>query len=102
VARVHDRLAREAVEERPNGREERLPVAARQVDATDRPGEQQVAGEEMAGGMERDVAGAVPGNVDDRELDARDGHLVAPADDVLGVVRSDAKAAAGLACLQRL
>ena len=56
----------------------------------------------MPVGMERDVAGAVPGHVDDREGDSRDDDFVLAADGVLGVVRRDAKPAARLARLQRL
>ena len=56
----------------------------------------------MTVGVERDVAGAVPGHVDDLERDPRDRDLVAAADGVLRVVRRDAQPAARLARLQRL
>jgi hypothetical protein len=49
---MDERVAREAVEERADGREQRVPVAARQVDAADRPCEEQVAGEQVAVGEE--------------------------------------------------
>ena len=53
-------------------REQCLPVAAGQVDAPDRAGEEDVAGEERAVGVEGDVAGPVPGDVDHLEGDSRD------------------------------
>ena len=55
VAGIDDRLGREALEQRAHGAEERLPVAAREIDAADRAREEQVAGEELAVVVERDV-----------------------------------------------
>ena len=55
VARVDDGLGREALDERANRREERLPVGPRKIGATDRAGEEHVAGEEAAVGVVREV-----------------------------------------------
>lgn len=96
MARMHDRVAGEAVEECAHRREQCVPVPAGKVDAADRPREEQVAGEEMPVGVERDVAGAMAGYVDDVEGDSGDEDLVAAADDVLRVVRENAHPAAGL------
>ena len=65
-----------------------------EVDAADRAREEQVAGEELAVVVERDVPGRVAGHVDDLERDAGDRDLVAAGDGVRGVVRSNRDAAA--------
>ena len=66
------------------------------------PGEEQVAGKELAVVVERDVGGGVPGNVDDVERDARDRHLVPLGDRVRRVVGWHAHAAAGLTGPERV
>ena len=96
MARVNDRIAWEAVEQRTHGGEQCVPVPAGEVDAADRPREEQVAGKEMPVGVERNVAGAVAWDVDDVEGDPGDDDLVAAADDVLRIVRENAHPAARL------
>ena len=71
VPGIDDGLGRIAVGERPHRVEERVPVAARQVDAADRAGEEQVAAEERAVGVEGDVCRRVAGDRDALERDAR-------------------------------
>ena len=68
---VDDRLGRVALDERADRLEQRVPVAAREVGAADRAGEEHVAGEEAAVGVEGDVAGRVARDGDDLERDAR-------------------------------
>ena len=72
VPRIHRRLGREALGEHPRRLDERVPVAAREVDAPDRVGEDEVAGEEAAVREERDVVRRVAGDRDDVERDACD------------------------------
>src|SRR5665213_2127308 len=79
VARIDDRVGREPVDERANRREQRLPVAALQVNATDRAGKEQIAREQLALVVERNVARGVTRHVDHLERDPADGDLVAAA-----------------------
>src|SRR5215218_5730872 len=72
VAGVDDRVGAEAVEERADRVEQRLPVAAGKVDAADGTREEDVAREERAVGMERDVTRTMARGVDDVERDPRD------------------------------
>ena len=94
VARVDHGLGGEAVGERADGVEQRVPVAAGEVDAADGAREEQVAAEERAARVVGDVAGAVARDVDDLELDPRDGDGVAAGDEVLRLVGADVPAAA--------
>src|SRR5262249_9129991 len=55
VARMDDRLGRELLGEHPDGGQQGVPVRTGQVDAPDRPCEEQVAAEELAPGVESDV-----------------------------------------------
>src|SRR5204862_7366915 len=75
VPGVDDRRRREALEQGTHRVEQRVPVSARQVDTADRPGEEQVAGEELAIVVVGDVPARVTGDVDHLERDARDGEL---------------------------
>ena len=88
VTRVDDGLGREPLGEHPDRREQGVPVGAGQVDAADRAGEEQVAAEELALGVERDVRGRVAGHREAFEGDARYLDRLAAADEVLGRVRA--------------
>ena len=87
VARVDDRLGRKLLGEHPDRREQRVPVGARQVDAADRAGEEQVAAEELAVCMESDVRGRVARHREAFEGDARNVDRLPAAHQVLGGVR---------------
>src|SRR5262249_41767131 len=80
VAGMHDGVRREPVDQPPHRVEQGLPVAAGEIDPSDRAGEEQVAREQVAVREERDVPEAVPRNVDDFEGDTRHGDVVAAAD----------------------
>ena len=89
VARVDDRLGRDS------GRasirteaSERVPVGAGQVDAADGAREEQVAAEEAAVGVERDVRRRMPRDRDALELDARDVDRLAALEQVVRRVRA--------------
>src|SRR5215213_5165940 len=69
VTGVHDRVGPEPLEQPLDRVEQRLPVAAGKVDASDRTGEEEVAGEEVAAGAVGDVAGGVTRRVDRLEVD---------------------------------
>src|SRR5581483_12454429 len=70
VARVDDGLRREAVDERADRLDQRVPVAVWEVDPPDRAGEEDVAGEQRAVGVEGQVPRGVAGNLRDLEVDA--------------------------------
>ena len=88
VAGIDDGLRRIAVDERADRVEERVPVGARQVDAADRAGEEEVAAEERAVGVEGDVRGRVAGDRDALERDAGDVDRLAALEQVVGHVRA--------------
>ena len=69
VAGVDAGLGTEALEQARDRVEQRLPVAAREVDAAHRVGEEQIAGEDRPVGRVGDVAGGVPRHADHLELD---------------------------------
>ena len=87
VAGMDDRLGREPLDEHADRGEQRVPVGAGQVDATDRAGEEEVAAEELAVGVEGDVRRRVAGHGEALERDARDLDRLAAAHEVLGRVR---------------
>src|SRR5439155_2871810 len=72
VARVDRRLRREALCERAHRVEQRLPVAAGEVDAADAVLEQQVSGEERAVRREREVVRRVARDCEHVEVDSRE------------------------------
>jgi hypothetical protein len=88
VPRVDGGLVRIGVEQLLDRAQQRRPVAARKVDATDRALEQHVAGEQRPVLRERvsDVAGAVAGDEADLEREAREVQRLAAADGVVRVV----------------
>ena len=87
VARMDNRLRWEALGEHPHRREECVPVGARQVDAADGAGEEQVAAEELAFGVEGDVGRRVARDGEALEGDACDLDRLVAAQEVLGRVR---------------
>src|SRR5206468_5926445 len=70
VAGVDRGLRWKAIGERPHRVEERVPVRPRQVDATDRPGKEEIAAEEAAVRVEGEVCRRVAGDRDAFEGDA--------------------------------
>ena len=86
MTRIDDRVRREAVREHADGREQRVPVGAGKVDATDGTGEEQVAAEEVAVGVEADVRRRVARNRDAFERDARDVDRLAAVEERVGRV----------------
>src|SRR5690242_11740476 len=70
VSRIDNGLRREAIDQRADRLDERVPVAVRQVDAADRALEEHVAGEERAVGVEGEVPGRVARDVQGLEVDA--------------------------------
>src|SRR5205085_12438545 len=70
MAGVHDGLGREAVEERADRLDQRVPVAERQVDAADRALKEDVPGEQRPVRVEREVARRMAGHLQRLEVDA--------------------------------
>src|SRR5215211_9437885 len=69
VSRIHGRLGRKAFDQHSRGRDQGVPVAAREVDTTYRVGEDEVAREEATVREERDVIRRVAGNRENVEGD---------------------------------
>ena len=88
VARIDDRLGGKRVDEAADRREQRLPVGAREIGAPDRAGEEDVAGEEAAVRVVRDMGRRMAGNREHLERDARDVDRLAAREEHVGRVRA--------------
>src|ERR1051325_3253831 len=86
VAGIDDRLRREAVGDAAHGLEQRLPVASGQVDPADRAREEQVAAEQAAFRVVRDVCRRVARDGDALEGQAGDLDRLAAGEEVVGRV----------------
>ena len=93
---VDGRLGREALGEQADRVEERRPVAAGQVDAADRAGEEHVAREERAVGGEGEVARRVAGDRERLPRDAGQLERLVAGEPVLGLPRADVHAVGGV------
>ena len=87
VAGVDDGLRREALHQRLDRLEERVPVAEREIGSPDRAGEEDVAREERALGVVGDVAGRVARNVQRLERDAGELDGLAAVEEDVRLVR---------------
>ena len=97
MARVDRRLGGVGLDQAADRLQQGLPVAPRQVGATDRSLEEDVAGEDRVLAADRvgDVAGAVARGEDDVDLEAGKLELLAAGDGLVGVValeRAEARA----------
>ena len=99
---VDDGVERKSFDERTDRGEEGVPVASFEVVAAHRTCEENIAGEELPVGVERDVPRRVPRYVEHLEVDARDGDRIPACDDVRRVVRGDGEATARRARPERL